>query len=315
MEGNRIVVILVLSVVFASVMLAIQGLYWYNVNRQHQQSRELARRLGTLSEGSTERIFKHDPLENERKVGFRSRLAMLLLQAGSDMDVNGLLSRSALFAFIGVLLMFPIMRSPLGLVGVVFGMIPIVRVQGQAEARSRKITEQLPNALDLISRSLQSGHGVAEAFRNCAEEMPPPISLEFARVYEEHNLGRDFRDAMQNMVKRNGDNFDVKIFVSSVLLQRDTGGNLIEILGNIADTIRQRFVFKGKVRALTAEAKFSAIILGTLPFGALGILIYVNPTYLLPLATDPFGRVLVGYAVTSFLVGVFVMREISKVEV
>ena len=110
-------------------------------------------------------------------------------------------------------------------------------------------------------------------------------------------------------------NFDLKLFVSSVLLQRDTGGNLIEILGNISKTIRDRFVFEAKVRALTAEARISAIILGGLPFAILAIISVLRPDYLRPLIDDPLGHYVVAGALTWFAIGVFVMRTVSDVEV
>jgi tight adherence protein B len=150
--------------------------------------------------------------------------------------------------------------------------------------------------------------------RMCAEEMPMPISMEFGRVYEEHNLGRDLRDCLYNMTKRNPRNFDLRIFISSVLLQRDTGGNMIEILQNISKTIRDRFIFRGKVKALTAEARFSAYILGGLPFLVTGAIVTLNPEYLDPLFEDPLGHMFLGMVVCLFCTGIFVMRKVSQVE-
>jgi tight adherence protein B len=161
---------------------------------------------------------------------------------------------------------------------------------------------------------LQAGHGLSDALKLCAEEMQPPVAQELGRVFEEHNLGRDLRDALQNLSVRNPTSFDIKIFVSSVLLQRDTGGNLIEILDNISRTIRDRFVFQAKVKALTAEARISAYILGGLPFVLLTLIAAIRPFYLLPLVTDPLGIKLAIGAVSLFGTGVFVMSRISSVE-
>jgi tight adherence protein B len=134
-------------------------------------------------------------------------------------------------------------------------------------------------------------------------------------VFEETSLGRDLRSAFETLSDRNPRNFDLKLFVSSVLLQRDTGGNLIEILGNISRTIRDRFVFEAKVRALTAEARISALILGSLPFGILGLISWMRPNYLAPLWEDPTGKTLIMSAFGWFLVGVVMMRNVSQVEV
>ena len=142
-----------------------------------------------------------------------------------------------------------------------------------------------------------------------------PISGEFGLVYEQNNLGRDFRDCMEALVARNPSNFDLKIFASSVLLQRETGGNLIEILEGISGTIRKRFVFKGKVKALTAEARFSAIILGVLPIFIFGVIKLIRPEYLDPLFNDPLGLAMLGFVVVWFTMGVFVMVELTKIEV
>jgi tight adherence protein B len=150
--------------------------------------------------------------------------------------------------------------------------------------------------------------------RGVAEEMPVPLAQEFGRVYEEHNLGRDFRECLTNLCRRNPSSFDLQIFVSSVLLQRDTGGNLVEILNSISATIRGRFVFQGKVAALTSEARFTAWILGGLPFFVIGVIAVLSPNYLTPLFNDPLGTILLIYCASSFLLGVFVMSEISKVE-
>jgi tight adherence protein B len=156
---------------------------------------------------------------------------------------------------------------------------------------------------------------VGESLRLVAEEMPDPLATEFGRVLEEQNLGRDTRECFQNLCRRNPSSFDLRIFVSSVLLQRDTGGNLVEILQGIAHTIRERFVFQGKVGALTSEARFTAYILGGLPF-AIGSLIFVfSPDYIKTLFGDPLGHVLVGLGAFWFLLGVFIMREVAKVEI
>jgi tight adherence protein B len=134
-------------------------------------------------------------------------------------------------------------------------------------------------------------------------------------VFEENQLGRDLRTSFNTLSDRNPRNFDLKLFVSSVLLQRDTGGNLIEILGNISKTIRDRFVFDAKVSALTAEARISAIILGGLPFAILGIISMMRPDYLRPLIEDPLGHYVTAGALVWFSIGVLVMRAVSDVEV
>ncbi len=314
--GDKLVILTALAVVFAAVLLALQSLYWYRQTQQEEESRELARRLGTSAPEGVESLF------SEARGGLPSfeggltdKLVDLLVQAGSPYTLSALILRISAYSMAGLITFSLLLTAPWGLTGALAGYVPILGLKRAADKRREKIIEQLPEALDLVCRSLQSGHGISESMRMVAEEMSQPLAGEFGRVYEEHNLGRDFRESMYNMIARNKANFDLKIFVSSTLLQRDTGGNLIEILQNISHTIRQRFVFKGKVRALTSEAKFSAWILGGLPFMVAGLLLWMRPAYLKPLVTDPFGQLLLAYCLVSFVLGIFVMRELSKVDV
>lgn len=314
--ADKLVIVTAVAVVFASVLLAIQSLYWYRQTQREEDQREITRRLGTGHADGLESLFSEARgAMRLGEGGVVDRLVDLLVQAGNPFTLSTLLLRMTVLTMLGMILFSLLLPAPVGLIGAIAGYFPILSLKGKATKRMEAITAQLPEALDLVCRSLQSGHGISESMRMVAEEMDVPISQEFGRVYEEHNLGRDFRDSMTNMIDRNKANFDLKIFVSSTLLQRDTGGNLIEILGNIAHTIRQRFVFKGKVRALTSEAKFSAYILGGLPFVVAGMLLYMRPAYLRPLVTDPFGQILLGYCILSFVLGVVVMRELSKVDV
>lgn len=319
---NRFLTIFVVVVVFAAVMLAMQGFYWYRITQKEKESKDLARRLGTLQEGEGESLFR---IEARRKVrddegaDLGTRIANtideLLMLAGYPYTFQALMGMMVACALAGMMGLTIVTRSPVGLFGVLAGYLPIMVLKSKAESRSTRITEQLPDALDLMARSLQAGHGIAESMRVCAEELKEPVATEFARVYEENNLGRDFRDCMRSLGDRNNMNFDIKIFVSSVLLQRETGGNLVEILESISETIRQRFVFKGKVAALTAEAKFSAYVLGGLPFAVSGAIYVMRPEYLDPLFNDPLGKLILYFIIIWFSFGVFVMRELTKVEI
>lgn len=301
-------------VVFVAALLFSQFVYWSMQSRKQAEARELSRRLGTLVEKANQGIQLIKGPNVQRK-GLDAQLEDLVRQAGTPYTLKVLYSRMALAGFGGAFVLFLGLRSPLALVGIAAAYLPVMVLSSQADARARKLAEQLPDGLDLLARSLQAGHGISEAMRSVAEEMPLPLAQEFGRVYEEHNLGQDFRICLQNLCRRNPSSFDLQIFVSSVLLQRDTGGNLVEILNNISNTIRQRFVFQGKVRALTSEARFTAYILGGLPFVIGGLILVIQPNYLNPLVVDPLGNLMLAYCAVSFGIGVFMMRESAKVEI
>lgn len=314
---DNLFVALVSTIVFVGLMLGGSFLYWSVKSREEAAAKELARRLGTLAEKSEDRLFRIQAQDASAEAlgGLGESLDAIIRQSGEDTTVSELLTRVAVFGLAGMVVLGFLTRSVVGVAGLFIGFVPILLLVSKANARANKLSEQLPDALDLVGRSLQAGHGFSDALRMCAEEMAMPIAQEFGRVYEEHNLGRDFRECLNGLVRRNPSNFDLKIFVSAVLLQRDTGGNLIEILDNIAKTVRDRFVFSAKVKAITAEARISAVILGSMPVLVTLALTVIRPEYLQPLVNDPIGNVFAGGAIGMFGLGVFVMYQLSKVEI
>ncbi|HTA18962.1 MAG TPA: type II secretion system F family protein, partial [Polyangia bacterium] len=194
-------------------------------------------------------------------------------------------------------------------------LIPIMFVSWKRTRRSTKLSEQLPDALDMMGRSLRAGHALSSSFKMVASELPPPISLEFARAFEEQNLGLPFERAISQMVKRCPTNRDLKIFAVSVIVQKETGGNLVEIIEKIAETVRQRYRFFGKLDTLTAEGRMSSYILGALPI-LTGLFIgFTNPPYVMLLFTTHMGNMIFGFAVVSWVIGFVVMRRMAKVSI
>lgn len=312
----QILTVLATAVVGTAALFVIQTVYWAWVARQERQAAELARRLGSLGGDEAESLFRERARDGlaDSLGNLGQRLETKLLAADSNLSVSGLFTRMVGIAIAGALggLIF------VGGVGVVFavaGFAPLILLNRAAAKRQRMLISQLPDALDLMARSMQAGLGMTDAFRLAAEEMPMPIAAEFGRVFEEVRLGRDYREALTKLLERNDGVFDLRLFVSSVLLQRETGGNLIEILDNISNMIRGRFLFQAKVRALTAEAKFSAIIIGSLPLIVSALVTVVNPEYLSPLFTDPLGMLILLYAFSSYSIGTLIILDISKVEV
>jgi tight adherence protein B len=307
-----------LVIVFAVTIGIGQGFYWTYISRKEMEREQLARRLGTMTHEEVEALLFKDRAVDAAANALGSvgmGLQQTLRQAESNSTVGQLLIRS-----VGVGIVLAILLGIiLGRIGLPFALIgaflPYLLIRSRAKKRGKMLLEQLPEALDLMSRSLQAGLGLSDAFKLAAEEMPMPLAGEFGRIFEEIRYGREYRMAMGGLVERNPQLFELRIFVSSVLLQRETGGNLIEILNTISSTVRNRFVFDAKVRALTAEAKFSAMILGGLPIGVGGMLAFSNPTYLFPLFSDPWGHIMLAMFILLYAVGGFFMYSISKVDV
>lgn len=313
------VLVLMLAIVFTAVLATGQGLYWAWVAKREREQEELLRRLGSGS-GSD------DPAELALfREQAQDAVATALGQVGENLqstlraaDVNygvGALVTRMLLVGAGGFVVGTFFAGPAGAMLAIVGYAPLVLVQQQAKNRVTKLVEQLPDSLELMARALSAGVGLSDAFRLVQEEMPMPIAAEFGRVQEEVRYGRDYREAFDKMLQRNPGVFDLRIFVSSVMLQRDTGGNLIEILENIADTIRSRFLFDAKVRAMTSEARFSALILGGLPFGVVCVLLFANADYLNPLITTLPGKMIVVLCVIMYVTGIVIMRDMSNVEV
>jgi tight adherence protein B len=310
--------VVVLAVVFTAVLATGQGLYWAWVAKKEREQEELLRRLsGGAQEEEEMALFREQAVDSVAKsLGqFGENLSATLRAADAPYTVSTLITRMFIGGGLGMLggAMF---FWPFGMIlAIPLAYLPLMIVQTQGRNRLSKLVEQLPDSLELMARSLSAGLGLSDAFRLVAEEMPMPIAAEFGRITEEVRFGRDYREAFEKMLDRNPGIFDLRIFVSSVMLQRDTGGNLIEILENIADTIRSRFLFDAKVRAMTAEAKFSALILGGLPLGVLFLLAFMNPEYLEPLWTTAPGNALSMFCVVMYGTGMFIMRDMSRVEV
>jgi tight adherence protein B len=192
--------------------------------------------------------------------------------------------------------------------------LPLMYVQSKKKQRMAKFEKQLPEALGLVARALRAGHAFTSGIKLAAEEFGDPLGPEFEETLDEINFGVRVADALKNLTRR-VDCPDLRFFVVSVILQRETGGNLAEIIEGLADLIRQRFKFRGKVRTLSAEGRLSATVLLVLPFVLfLGILI-LNPEYLSPLIHESFGRYIFAISMFMMIVGIFVIKRIIKVEV
>ncbi len=192
--------------------------------------------------------------------------------------------------------------------------LPMVWLLFKRKRRLSKFASQLPEALELIARALRAGHSLASGFNLVAHEMSDPIGGEFSRTFEEQNLGKPLEEALEDLTKR-VPNLDLKFFVTAIVLQRQTGGDLAEILDKIGHLIRERFQIWGQVQALTGEGRLSGVVLLALP-PVLFIVVYrMNPDYLMLLFTDDLGKKMLIGGIVSQLLGALVIRKIVNIRV
>ena len=192
--------------------------------------------------------------------------------------------------------------------------LPIMWLLMRRKRRLNKFAAQLPEALELVARALRAGHSLAAGFNLVAQEMSAPIATEFQRAYEEQNLGKPLEEALEGLTHR-VPNLDLKFFATAVILQRQTGGDLAEILDKIGHLIRERFQIWGQVQALTGEGRLSGIVLLALPPALFAVVYRMNPDYLMLLFTDEMGKKMLIAGVVSQLVGALVIRKIVNIRV
>lgn len=270
-------------------------------NPQGVSWRSLLRGLGVL-------------FDSPRWTGF---LEHKLIQAGIPLRsseyaviVSGSMLLIALLAFL--LMGRSILAACIG-AGIGY-MLPIFFLQLKIRQRAKRFNNQLGDTLVLIANALRTGYSFMQAVEMVSREMLPPISVEFSRALKEMNLGVSTEDALNNMAKR-VDSEDLDLIVTVVLIQRQVGGNLAEILDNIAGTVRERVKIRGQIRTLTAQGRISGFVLGGIPF-ILSLLIYIiNPTYMGLLFFTPTGKMMLGMAFVSEVLGVLTIRKIIDIDI
>lgn len=210
----------------------------------------------------------------------------------------------------------PICRAPLMFapLGAIIGVLPYTVLYFKRNSRLAKFAKQLPESLELISRALRAGHSLASGFKLVADEMGKPISTEFGRCYEAQNLGQPLEQSIEEMTDR-VPNLDLRFFATAVILQRQTGGDLAEILDKIGYIVRERFKIYGQVQALTGEGRLSGVVLLALPPVLAGVMAYLNPKYMMQLLIDPMGHQMLAGAIVMQVVGALVIRKIVNIKV
>jgi len=200
------------------------------------------------------------------------------------------------------------------IIGILVGMTPFFYLYVKKQQRIQKFERQLPEALDLMARSLRAGHAFSGGLQMVGQEFDDPIGVEFLRVMNEINYGASVDQSLLNLTQR-VDVPDLKFFTVSVIIQRESGGNLAEILESIARLIRERFKLQGKIKTLSAEGKLSAIILVGLPFFVVLALSVINPKYLPVLLQDPAGKVMVVVALCMMGLGIYIIKRLINIQV
>jgi tight adherence protein B len=198
-----------------------------------------------------------------------------------------------------------------GLLGLIS---PLVYLRLKQQQKLTKFNNQIGDALVMVSNSLKAGYGFLQAIEMVAKEMAPPIKTEFARSIKEINLGVTTEEALVHLTER-VPSADLDLVVTAMLIQRQIGGNLSEILDNISQTIRERITLKGEVKALTAQGRLSGLIIGILPAGIGAFLLMINPNYLMKLFTDPRGKMMLVYAAVAELIAVVIIRKIITIKI
>lgn len=206
----------------------------------------------------------------------------------------------------------PILLAPLG--GLMLAALPFAWVLQKRKRRLAKFGRQLPEALELLSRSLRAGHSLAAGFGLVGSEMSAPLGREFQRVFEEQNFGISLEEALDDMTER-VPNLDLRFFATAVILQRTTGGDLSEILDKIGYIIRERLQILGQVNALTGEGRLSGIVLLAMPPALFLFMLKLNPEYVMMLFTDDVGRQLLAGAIVTQIIGALVIKKIITIKV
>lgn len=306
-----------------SILLLVVGLYVWFSRKRLARERVLRERLGELAGLTT--VEQVAILRGEERSD--SVLDDLLAGKGFVTTVEDATKRSGLAWSAGTFAGFVVLGAMAGvivallhelvtglLVGLVGALLPFVLVARARSARERKIEEQLPEAVDMLVNSLRAGYSLQAGMNFVGEELPAPIGQEFSRFYDEQRLGIDTRQALESLQARLG-TLDARMFVLAILIQRETGGNLSEVLGNIATIIRERLNFRAQVDVLTAESKLSAIVLAAIPVLMFAFIRTVSPDYAAQLTDTEFGRGLVLYGVASLLIGFVWLRKVAAIEV
>ncbi len=319
---------LFLICVFLFVVTLVE-LVWLSWSRSHMKERyAIKKRLLYISAGGRHGREKLSLYKNRalNDAGFLEkfayalprvqRLDRILLRSGMSMNATTFLLLSLTLGGVGFLVgvrLLPHWTAALApCLTLLF--LPFIWLKSRERQSLVKFDEQLPEALDLLSRSLRSGHALSAGMDIITEEMDEPVRSEFAAAIDEINLGLSFREALENMCERVPSR-DLRFFAVATLIQRETGGNIAEILDQISALIRERTKFKRHVQTLTAEGRLSGVVLIGLPVALFGYLYFVNYDYVSLLWNDRIGYIMMVVSVVNMFLGTLVIKKMTRIEI
>ncbi len=318
--------LLLVSVFVGALLLVVGGFVF--VNRRRLASADAIRsRLGGGTGGGIIRSEVPISILRDSRVsdipvleqmlsgrGLAFWLEREIAQAGSRQRPGEVLLFSILSGLIGLSIAQWALGGVYAVAGLFVGLpVPLFVLRQLKTRRKRAFTEQLPDALEMLINALKAGYSLQAAIEFAGRETAAPLGPELVRFHDEARLGVDVRTALIALQERVGTE-DVRMFVTSLLLQRETGGNLTELLGNIASLVRQRLAFRGQVETLTAEPKLSAYVLTALPFLVYFAITILSPDYMKPLIETDAGHKMIAYALVSMGLGFFIMMRIADAE-
>lgn len=315
-----------LMLVFAVVLMA----YSFMVpafGAERQAARRLKKRMSQIADATQksavasmlrDRYLRNlSPMERwlESLPGMR-KLAMTIEQAGHEFPAYRLVLLSMLLAVGAVIVAWLWMHNPYiaAGAGMAAAVAPFIRMKMDRAKRLNKFEEQLPEAVDVMTRALKAGHPFTQTLKLVAEEMDQPIAKEFGIASADINYGLNVKDAFINMLER-VPNMTLMGLVTAVIVQKETGGNLAETLQGISKVIRGRFRFQRRVLTLTAEGRMSAWVLALIPFILFLALMLTNPDYLTVMIVEPLGKKIIGVAFVMMVIGILWLRRLIRLEV
>jgi tight adherence protein B len=318
-----IMAIILVFLAFTSISLLI----YLSIQRQRSDATVIKKRLNELVREQKQESFEipfiirddhlsRIPLFNLilERLNVTKVLAMIIRQADVQVKVGELILMMGILSGIGVLLPLRFGKPALApLTGIAAGAVPLIFLLLQRGKRLKAFIREFPDAIDMMTSALRAGHAFTRSMQLVADEAPDPVGIEFRRTFEEYNLGMQLRDVLVNMTER-VESLDLKLFVTAVLLQKETGGNLTEILEKIGYTIRERFKLMGQLRTYTAQGRMSAWIIGSLPIAFVAIISSMSPGYLSPLFRSSSGHFMLGLSISLQVVGIVVIRKIVAVK-